>query len=201
MTGVSKSSEGYQDVYDFACINPSQAGTLPVRVPNRGADCKLGTQGGTDVARSARHACAGRRPIRYSLTLATDYTNDQSEVRPDTLVAGDAERCRARSRCGAITTSFPKYGVRFDQRFVPSNRYVSYATYDDPSERPQVRSDDLAQAERRLGEVGLEDQRRRALGSDPVVPQVQRPVRDRRGPVADQRADGGRPPGIPVAHG
>ncbi len=88
VTGVSKSSDGYQDVYDFACINPAQAGRLPVRVPNRQAGCKLGTQGGQDV-QGARAALRfiGERRSRAQLT--GDYSNDESEVRPDTLVSGD----------------------------------------------------------------------------------------------------------------
>ena len=60
VTGVSKRRDGYQDVYDFACINPSQAGRLPVLVPNRNAGCKLGTQGGEDVS-GARASRALRR--------------------------------------------------------------------------------------------------------------------------------------------
>ena len=130
VTGVSKSSEGYQDVYDFACINPGQAGTLPVRVPNRGADCKLGTQGGTDV-QGARATVRWAPSDDYSLTLATDYTNDQSEVRPDTLVAVTPNLPGA-FQVWSDHYLFPKYGIRFDQRFVPSNPNVSYATYDDP---------------------------------------------------------------------
>ena len=131
VTGVSKTSDGYQDVYDFACINPSQAGTLPVRVPNRGADCKLGTQGGTDVA-GARGTLRWAPADNYSLTIATDYTNDNSEVRPDTLV-GLTPTLPGAFQVWSDHYLFPKYGVRLDQRFVPSNPYVSYATYDDPA--------------------------------------------------------------------
>jgi iron complex outermembrane receptor protein len=131
VTGISKSSEGYQDVYDFACINPAQAGSLPVRVPNRGADCKLGTQGGTDVA-GARATLRWAPSDVYSLTLATDYTNDESEVRPDTLVSVTPTLPGA-FQVWSDHYLFPKYGIRFDQRFVPSSPYVSYATYDDPA--------------------------------------------------------------------
>ena len=129
VTGVSKSSDGYQDVYDFACVNPSQAGTLPVRVPNRQAGCKLGTQGGTDV-QGARASMRWVVSDSYELTLTGDYSDDESEVRPDTLVSVTGPG-------GPFATwsdhyLFPKYGVRFDNRFVPSSPYVSYATYDDP---------------------------------------------------------------------
>ena len=129
VTGVSKSSDGYQDVYDFACINPGQAGTLPVRVPNRQAGCKLGTQGGTDV-QGARASLRWVAADNYELTLTGDFSDDKSEVRPDTLVSITGPG-------GPFATwsdhyLFPRYGVRLDNRFVPSNPFVSYATYDDP---------------------------------------------------------------------
>jgi iron complex outermembrane receptor protein len=51
VAGVSKQSEGYQDVIDFACAFPANAdsGTLPIRDPSRGRNCQTGTQGGTSV--------------------------------------------------------------------------------------------------------------------------------------------------------
>lgn len=130
VTGVSKSRDGYQDVYDFACAFPSLAGTLPVRVPNRGSGCKIGTQGGEDVQ-------GGRATVRwlaaenFELTLAGDYSNDESEVRADTLigVTGPGGPFQVWSEHYLL----PKYGIQFDSRFVPSNPYVSYATYDDPA--------------------------------------------------------------------
>ena len=132
VTGVSKTSKGYQDVYDFACINPSQAGRLPVRVPNRGADCKLGTQGGEDVA-GARGTVRWAPNDDFNLTISADYTNDKSEVRPDTLVGLTGPTLPGAFQVWSDHYLFPKYGVRLDQRFVPSNPYVSYATYDDPA--------------------------------------------------------------------
>ena len=130
VTGVSKSANGYQDVYDFACINPAQAGTLPVRVPNRQAGCKLGTQGGTDV-QGARASLRWVASDNFELSLSGDYSNDQSEVRPDTLVALTPTLPGA-FQVWSDHYLFPTYGVRLDSRFIPSNPFVSYATYDDP---------------------------------------------------------------------
>src|ERR1700752_2737771 len=48
IAGVSKQSEGYQDVVDFACEfqgDPAMIGSLPVRDPSRGRNCITGTQG------------------------------------------------------------------------------------------------------------------------------------------------------------
>jgi iron complex outermembrane recepter protein len=132
VTGVSKTSDGYQDVFDFACVNPAEAGRLPVRVPNRGAGCRLGTQGGEDVA-GARGTLRWVPSDVYSLTVTGDYADDESEVRPDTLVSVTGPTLPGAFQVWSDHYLFPKYGIRFDQRFVPSNPYVSYATYDDPA--------------------------------------------------------------------
>jgi iron complex outermembrane receptor protein len=128
-TGVSKQMDGYQDVYDFACINPGQAGTLPVLTPNRNSGCKLGTQGGTDVT-GARLSMRYVASDNLEFSLTGDYLNDASPVRADTLVGVTGPD-------GAFQVwsdhyLLPTYGVQFDSRFVPNNRFVSYATYMDP---------------------------------------------------------------------
>jgi iron complex outermembrane receptor protein len=130
VTGVSKSRDGYQTVLDFACANPSQAGTLPVRVPNRNAGCELGTQGGEDV-QGARAALRWIISEDFELSLTGDYANDQSEVRADSLLAvtGPGGPFQVWSEHYLL----PKYGVRFDSRFVPSSPFTTYATYDDPA--------------------------------------------------------------------
>ena len=129
VTGVSKRRDGYQDVYDFACIAPAQAGRLPVLVPNRNGGCKLGTQGGEDVT-GARASLRFVANDDLEFTFSADYMDDSSEVRADTLVG-------ITGPSGAFQTwsdhyLFPQFGVRFDNRFVPDNKYVSYATYQDP---------------------------------------------------------------------
>jgi iron complex outermembrane receptor protein len=129
VTGVSKSRDGYQNVVDFACANPSLAGTLPVRVPNRQAGCELGTQGGEDV-QGARAALRWVVSDDFELSLTGDYSNDESEVRADSLVSitGPVGPFQVWSEHYLL----PRYGVRFDNRFVPNDPFVTYATYDDP---------------------------------------------------------------------
>jgi len=113
---------------DFACANPAEAGTLPAHTHNRLGGCQTGTLGGTDVA-------GARAAIRYvvndniDVNVALDYQRDDSEARADTLVA-----------IGRFTNSVAtwnslmvsKYGVSYDNRFLPPNPYVTYATFDDP---------------------------------------------------------------------
>src|SRR5688572_16348788 len=85
VSAASRKRNGYQDVIDFACRFPEQAGNLPVRDPSRGRNCTTGTQGGEDID-------AFRGQLRWvasddvELILAGDYQNDQSEAKADTLV-------------------------------------------------------------------------------------------------------------------
>jgi iron complex outermembrane receptor protein len=128
ITGVSKKQDGYVDRVDFVCEYPQLSGTLPRLITNRDAGCKLGTLGGTDVN-------GARAQLRYvasdtlSFDLALDYQRDDSEAAADTLL-------QAGPLVGGFLTwsngMVAKYGVPFDSRFVPSNPYVSYATFQDP---------------------------------------------------------------------
>jgi len=139
VTGVSKTSDGYQTVLDFACANPSLAGNLPVRIPNRGAGCKIGTQGGEDVS-GARAALRWVANEDLEFTLTGDFMNDTSEVRADTLT-------NLTGPSGPFQTWSdhylqPIYGVAFDSRFLSPDPFTTYATYEDQrsglSFRPQT---------------------------------------------------------------
>ena len=128
VAGVSKSRDGYQDVIDFACAFPAQSGNLLPLTPNLGRGCKVGTQGGEDVTggRLALRMVASDA-LEFGLTF--DYLDDNSEARADTLtnvgVAG-------------IDADYKQYvlndllGLDYDERFLPPNNFVSYATYSDP---------------------------------------------------------------------
>src|SRR5688572_29119493 len=114
VSGVSKKRDGYQTVYDFACRNPLLAGygdglaadgadvdtapdvvaagsaadnafAIPRRTQNRGANCKVGTQGGQNVT-GARAALRFAPSDMFDLTFTGEYINDNSEARADTLV-------------------------------------------------------------------------------------------------------------------
>jgi len=50
VTGVSRHSDGYQNVVDFACAHPTLAGALQVRDPSKAHHCITGTQGGISVS-------------------------------------------------------------------------------------------------------------------------------------------------------
>ncbi len=131
ITGASKSRDGYQKVYDFACANPDPAvsGTLPTKIPNRLKGCKLGTQGGQEVS-------GGRAALRLvanddlEFLFTADYQDDQSEVRADSLI--DVVGPGGPFATWSEHYLLPNFGVRFDDRFVPPDIYTTYGTYDDP---------------------------------------------------------------------
>jgi len=145
VSGASRKRTGYQDVIDFACAFPSQAGNLQVRDASRGRNCQIGTQGGQDVN-------AFRAALRWvpnddvELTLRADTQNDQSEARADALIAiqypQDASGNLIPNSGYTLfnneyinhvpTAAEPwGYGIPYDDRFIPSNMYETYATYDD----------------------------------------------------------------------
>ncbi len=169
VSGVSKKRDGYQTVYDFACKFPQLAGygdglaadgpdadtlpdvvaagsaadnafAIPKRTQNRGGNCKVGTQGGQDVA-GARASLRFAPNDKFDLTFTGEYINDDSEARADTLVhIGRIPTNSPSPFAGQLPVPFnfwsnaqyARTGVPFDERFVPDSPYVSYATYTDP---------------------------------------------------------------------
>jgi iron complex outermembrane receptor protein len=128
VAGMSKSRDGYQNRVDFACQHPNAAGNLQPRKVNRNNDCILGTNGGEDVQ-------GGRGSLRWvpaediDITLSADYTNDDSEAPANTLLSANVLFPYT-----VYNTQIANgiYGVNYDSRFVPSDPFVSYATFDDP---------------------------------------------------------------------
>ena len=169
VSGVAKKRDGYQTVYDFACRNPLLAGygdglaadgpdadtapdavaagsaadnafAIPRRTRNRGANCKVGTQGGQDVT-GARASLRFAPSDKFDLTFTGEYINDESEARADSLVhIGRIPTTSPSPFAGQLPVPFnfwsnaqvARTGVPFDNRFVPDSPYVSYATYQDP---------------------------------------------------------------------
>jgi len=130
VTGVSKQEDGYVDRIDFACAFPGLAGSLRPTTQNRAQNCKIGTLGGTDVV-------GARGQLRYiandniNVDLSFDYQKDSSEARADSLVA-----IPTIGAAGPVANwnnlMIATYGVGYDQRFLPPNKFVNYGTFDDP---------------------------------------------------------------------
>ena len=172
--------------------------SIPRRTQNRGAEL----QGG-DTGRPERHRCARRVALRA-----------QRQLRPDVHRRVHQRRIgSARRHAGAHRPSTPDDrphagAIQFLERCAGGTHrralrqplragdiYTSYATYQDPVTGFTTNPQDLVRATgiQRQGEHPL--LRHRVAGVDRVVRQVRRRVRHRHGPVAVQRAAGGRRPG------
>jgi iron complex outermembrane receptor protein len=121
VSAVSHQQDGYVTRIDYGCAFPASG------VPAVGAlqsDCKAGTEGGKDY-HGGRVAFRWLPSENFEANLAADITIDKSETAAVTLfgvnpTAGGAIATN-------INTGFP--GVAYDNRFVPSNPYVSYASF------------------------------------------------------------------------
>jgi iron complex outermembrane receptor protein len=126
IAGMSKSRDGHQDVIDFACAFPAQAGNLNPRSQNQGLGCSLGTQGGEDIT-GARGALRWVATDDLQFTVTAEYLDDDSEARADTLTG--VAPVQDFYRTFVLNNLLD---IDFDSRFLPPNPYVTYATYDDP---------------------------------------------------------------------
>ena len=126
ITGVSTSRDGYQDVIDFTCAFPALSVGLPTQPVNKGTGCKTGTQGGSDYI-------GGRGMLRweasddFEILLTADYQNETAEPKADTITEIDPG-------AGFLWSGIPfgASGPPYDERFLPPNPFVTYATYSDP---------------------------------------------------------------------
>jgi iron complex outermembrane receptor protein len=115
LSGVSRSQDGYVTRMDFACANPGSTPQLPTLVS--GTSCVLGHQGGKSYQ-------GLRAMLRYvpsddvEITVIGDRVSDDSEGPPVTLLFAQDP--------GPATHI---NGVPYDDRFIPSNPYISYATF------------------------------------------------------------------------
>jgi iron complex outermembrane receptor protein len=118
ISGVSREQDGYVTRLDYGCAFPGNG------VPNRTThgDCFLGREGGKNYT-------AGRVALRWlaseavEVNLSADITSDHSEVAATTLLG-----------TGPVNPIAPIGSVPWDSRYVPSDPYVSYASF--YNERP-----------------------------------------------------------------
>ncbi len=86
VSATSRQQDGYVSVIDYACAHPATAGTL-VATTTR-ADCKIGTQGGTNVD-GARLALRALFTPDIEDNFSVDVLRDNSQVAPDVLFGAD----------------------------------------------------------------------------------------------------------------
>ncbi|HXS26058.1 MAG TPA: TonB-dependent receptor [Steroidobacteraceae bacterium] len=146
VTAMSKRNDGYQKDMDFACLYPALSGSLPALTHNRNGGCQIGTLGGTAMT-------GARGTLRYVASdalefgMIVDYQRDDSESRADAItgigpfippvaawnnfmVNGTLDGTGIPSH--RPNPNFGGYGVPYDTRFVSSDPYITYETFQDP---------------------------------------------------------------------
>ncbi len=137
----SNRSNGYMDLYDFACANPSLAGRLKPRTLIN--QCKLGTYGGDD-------AQVGRVALRWLATdglevnIAGDLLDDHGEAPANKIIAialppnptgtpgVPGTQVSNTLALFSANASVPQLGVPLDGRFLTSSAFTTYNTFTDP---------------------------------------------------------------------
>jgi len=134
VSGIGQKVDGYVDQLDFTCQmiangTPELAGSFPSRVQGD-KNCKIGSEGGKKLF-------AGKVMLRYvptddlEINVWGEYSDNDLEMPGDVLI-----RTNASTTDGYVSRRndefFAKYGIRYDNRFVPGNRYSTYATWADP---------------------------------------------------------------------
>lgn len=120
ISGLAKSGGGYVDRLDYGCLFPA-SGVASVG-GNTKSGCKLGTLGDESIA-GGRIFLRALPADNLEIRVIADVTKDNSGGTPDTAYFGGP------------SGFFP--GIDLTQ-YVPTSRYVSYATYTAPSEGAAV---------------------------------------------------------------
>jgi len=147
IAGVHKERRGYINRYDFGCLHPALAGSLP-REPNAGSDCLIGHEGGENVD-GVRAALRAAPSGNIEINLVADYVDDRSDPGGQVLgVTGPDAVLNQPSAANAFPINpfqnIPRFGIPYDDRFLPPNPFTNYSTYANPitGERfePQARN-------------------------------------------------------------
>lgn len=134
IAGGSNAVDGYVKQVDFVCAHPEQAGTLQRTAPARqDGSCKVGDVGGSTTS-------TGRIDLRYlpsenlEFKLAADVTNTKGDPGDDVLMAINpavlGQNGVPWTGVNPVGPTSP-YGIPFDSRFIPSDRYTTYVTFCD----------------------------------------------------------------------
>jgi iron complex outermembrane receptor protein len=147
VSGLSRDMTGYQKRLDFRCEmirqgTPELAGLLPTSDPSllNNSDlvppdnCVIGHLGGEDI-KALRGQLYWEPDSRLSITASADYMKDKSEGAMDTVVAVNAATAASRPNVVSLFNRWTAPGgpaFAYDDRFVPDDPYVTYATFMDP---------------------------------------------------------------------
>jgi iron complex outermembrane receptor protein len=144
VAGVSVNKDGYVTRYDYACTHPG----TPIPSFQTKDKCELGTEGGKAYT-GLRGLMRWTPTDRLEVNLIGDYTNDDSEASPFTLLyvgeldgpgvepTTDPNLSMNGVLLGTVTgspfISFSPYGNFAQDTFKPGDPYINYSTYANPT--------------------------------------------------------------------
>jgi iron complex outermembrane receptor protein len=116
---VSKQQDGYVTRVDYGCANPGSG--VPTTAPEN--DCIAGHEGGINYS-GGRVALRWLAGANFEVNLTADGTVDNSQTAAVTLLNVNGAAPGA-----AVATGITGFATPYDNRFVPANPYVSYASF------------------------------------------------------------------------
>jgi iron complex outermembrane receptor protein len=141
ISGVSVNQDGYVTRYDFGCTHPGSG--APAQTSNNG--CVLGTEGGKSYT-GIRAALTWFANDRFDVDFSADYTNDDSEASPTTLLyvgnttaegggVGAANTFYGTVPIGTATGSafiaYSPFSPSSADDTFSNSPYITYSTYND----------------------------------------------------------------------
>jgi iron complex outermembrane receptor protein len=135
ISGVDHQQDGYVTRIDYGCAFPNSG--IPA-VGGLQQNCVAGKEGGKDY-QGGRVALRWVPADNFEANLTADVTIDNSETAAVTLlavnplspgaIATDINSGYPPCPGGAVTCAANPKGVAYDNRFVPTNPYISYASF------------------------------------------------------------------------
>jgi iron complex outermembrane recepter protein len=122
LSGVSRHTDGYVTLEDYACEHPNDPYVISGAIPrgNFSSGCQTGSEGGIDYT-AVRASVRWLPSSSVEVNWITDTTQENDGTTANTLLATFP------------TNSLAFQGVPYDNRFVPKgNPYVNYANFLDP---------------------------------------------------------------------
>jgi iron complex outermembrane recepter protein len=140
VAGGSEDRDGYVTRYDYACLFPTQSGTLK---PTVSGNCRAGTAGGVNDT-------YGRIALKWLVTddltvrLSATTTKDDDQAVPEVPLYINANNPGLAPYNARVAV--PLTGVPISSRFVAPNPYVDYSTFSDPINGAVLPSDSPQQS-------------------------------------------------------
>src|ERR1700722_497471 len=127
VSGITHQQDGYVTRIDYGCAFPTSG--IPA-VGGLQQDCVAGKEGGKDYT-GGRIALRWLASENFEANLTADVTIDKSESAAITLLAVNSTAVPSVTFPTNVNSGYPPgnaAGVAYDNRFVPSNPFISYAS-------------------------------------------------------------------------